>query len=465
MMRLLRNILISFVLCFITTREAHSFVLFDIKNDEIKQIHLLFSNIYCTKEFKNQNIKGDNNIKELTKEQKEEIRKNVEIVNNIIDLIKKDLLITNLFTITTQNKEGTITYYAETPDFTNYKGIDALLRGEFDITPKGEIELKLILWDLLDERQSFGKIYGFDPKNYKKVANIIADEIYKNLTGEEKGFFNSKIAYVAESGDVRQRKRKLVTIDFDGSNRKEITYGNKTLVTPLFSRSNSNNLFFVGYGDKETLKIYDVNMNTGLIKQIGNINDMTFSPNYNPVDPNSIILSATKDGVTDIYTFNLNTNESKQLTDYSSIDTTPSYSPDGEKIVFCSDREGSQKLYIMDSNGSDVTRLTNSRGLYSKPAWSPDGRLIAFIKILDGEFSIGVITPDGENERILVTAYSLEGVKWSPNGRYLIYSKQLGAYGKQEIPYLYIMDILTGYEYRIPTPMKEGATDPDWIEA
>jgi len=152
-----------------------------------------------------------------------------------------------------------------------------------------------------------------------------------------------------------------------------------------------------------------------------------------------------------------------RLTNQRSIDTTPSYSPDGEQIVFCSDRNGSQKLYIMDADGSNSKKLTKTRGQYSKPAWSPDGKLIAFVKIDQGQFSIGVINPDGENERMLVTSYMVEGVRWSPNGRYLIYSKQRGPYGNASIPYVYILDILTGYEHRLPTPLKEGATDPDWV--
>jgi len=56
----------------------------------------------------------------------------------------------------------------------------------------------------------------------------------------------------------------------------------------------------------------------------------------------------------------------------------------------------------------------------------------------------------------------VEGARWSPNGRYLIYSKKRSPYGKGSIPELYMMDIITEYERRLPTPQDEGATDPDW---
>ena len=306
-------------------------------------------------------------------------------------------------------------------------------------------------------------MYSFSMDNYRKVGHVIADKLYVSLTGEERGIFNSKIAYVSESGNARKRKRKIITMDIDGKNKKEITYKNKTLVTPLFSRTNENDLFFVAYQDRENLKTYKVNMLNGIIYKIGDINDMTFSPNYHPVLEDNLILSATKDGVTDLFTLDMKNEVAKRLTYTRSIDTTPSYSPNGDRIVFCSDRHGTQKLYIMDVESGDVDKLTKDRGQYSKPAWSPDGRLIAFVKINRGRFSIGVIDPNGKNERTLVESYLVEGVRWSPNGRYLIYSKQRGPYGKASIPYIYILDILTGYEHRLPTPTREGATDPDWV--
>ena len=81
-----------------------------------------------------------------------------------------------------------------------------------------------------------------------------------------------------------------------------------------------------------------------------------------------------------------------------------------------------------------------------------------------GEFSIGLMTPSGESERSIMSAYLVEGVKWSPNGRYLIYSKQNSAFGKASIPGIYTIDILTGIEHKLPTPENQGAIDPDWIK-
>jgi len=95
--------------------------------------------------------------------------------------------------------------------------------------------------------------------------------------------------------------------------------------------------------------------------------------------------------------------------------------------------------------------------------WSPDGKLIAFTRIKGGQFYIGVMAPNGKGEKLLTSSFLAEGAKWSPNGRYLIYSKKKGSYGRDSIPRLFVIDVITGYEIEVPTPQNEGATDPDWV--
>ena len=107
--------------------------------------------------------------------------------------------------------------------------------------------------------------------------------------------------------------------------------------------------------------------------------------------------------------------------------------------------------------------ISRGNGIYDKPSWSPDGRLISFIKIANGQFYLGLMTPEGDSERYIMSDYLIEGVKWSPNSRYLIYTKQKDAFGQKSIPRIYIIDILTGNEYKLKTPENEGASDPDWI--
>jgi TolB protein len=188
------------------------------------------------------------------------------------------------------------------------------------------------------------------------------------------------------------------------------------------------------------------------------------SADTHPKNSNLVIFSAIDNqGNSDIYSLDYKSGVRKRLTFDKSIETTASFSPSGNNIIFTSDKRGRQEIYQMDINGENVRKISNGFGDYSKPVWSPDGSLIAFTKIIRGKFVIGIMTSEGYNERILTSGYVVEGVSWSPNSRYLVYSRKNSVFGKGSIPKLYVIDIVTGYERMLPTPANEGATDPDWI--
>ena len=116
----------------------------------------------------------------------------------------------------------------------------------------------------------------------------------------------------------------------------------------------------------------------------------------------------------------------------------------------------------MNADGSDVRRISFGGGLYATPVWSPRGDLIAFTKIWKGEFYIGVMKPDGSDERLLTKGYLVEAPTWAPNGRVLIYFKQTRTdkQGRGFSSKLYSID-LTGYNEReLITPV--DASDPAW---
>ena len=188
---------------------------------------------------------------------------------------------------------------------------------------------------------------------------------------------------------------------------------------------------------------------------------MTFAPRFSP-DGSKVIMSLAKKGVTDIYTMDLATRRVQQLTQSPSIDTSPTYSPDGSRIVFNSDRGGTQQLYVMNSNGRGIKRISFGNGRYATPVWSPRGDLIAFTKMFKGKFFIGVMQPNGKNERILADGYLVESPTWAPNGRVLIFFRQMEptANGVTRSVKLFSID-LTGYNEReIVTPL--DASDPAW---
>jgi TolB protein len=349
------------------------------------------------------------------------------------------------------------------PNFEKYSkaGIGAIVIGQFDRDAAGNLEVRVRMWDVLDQRQLFGKFYSASRDNFRKMSNIISGEIFKAITGEKVSHFDSQILYVSETGSANKRIKKISIIDFDGKNRRVLTDGNDLVLTPIFSRK-PDEIFYLRYFEKRQPQIFSLDLNNLRTKKIGGFPGTTFAASAHPKDRNIILLSAIIDGNSDIYEMNIASNTAKRLTKSPAIETTASYSPDAKYIAFSSDRDDGQQIYVMDSRGDSVKRISNGGGSYSKPIWSPDGTLIAFTKIKGNQFSVGVMAPSGKGEKILAKGYLVEGAKWSPNGRYLIYSKKRGDYGKESVPRLFIVDIITGFEFEMPTPQNEGATDPDW---
>jgi TolB protein len=93
--------------------------------------------------------------------------------------------------------------------------------------------------------------------------------------------------------------------------------------------------------------------------------------------------------------------------------------------------------------------------------WSPRGDLIAFTKQVGQTFSIGVMAPDGQRERILTSSYSEEGPTWSPNGRVILFTRSTpGRGGSSGSSSIWSVD-LTGMNLRkVITPGE--ASDPAW---
>jgi TolB protein len=455
-MKIYKIFLFSILLSTLTS-QAFATVSFSVKNEEIPKTKILFFGF----DYADPRLKSD------AFEILERIRKNLK-TTDLFEIVKQsghmEIVMPNHVINGSLNEnlvQQNLTVES-IPNFEKYEktGIGAIVIGQFNYDQTGNLEVRIRMWDVLDQRQLFGKFYTSSKDNYRKMANIISNEIFKVISGEKVGHFTSQILYASESGSAGKRIKKINLMDFDGENRRVLTDGRELVLTPIFSKK-PDEIFYLRYFENRP-QIFALDLKNLRSKKIGGFRGTTFAASINPRDQNLVLISAISDGNSDIYELNIATNVARRLTKSPSIDTTASYSPDGKSIAFSSDRDSGQQIYLMDEMGSSVKKISVGVGSYSKPVWSPDGKLIAFTKIKGGQFFIGVMTPNGNGEKLLVSAYSAEGAKWSPNGRYLIYSKKKGSYGQDSIPRLYIIDIITGFEFEVPTPTNEGATDPDW---
>jgi TolB protein len=346
------------------------------------------------------------------------------------------------------------------PRFADWRVINAqaLVNGNIELQADGRFKVEFRLWDVLAERQATGLAYYSAPGNWRRIAHIIADAIYKQITGEE-GYFDTRIVYIGETGPQTRRIKRLAIMDQDGANHKFLTDGKELVLTPRFSPTTQEITYMAYFNDRP--RVYLFNIDTGQQEVLGDFPGMTFAPRFSP-DGNKVIMSLAQNGNSDIYTMDLRTRMVTRLTDHPQIDTSPSYSPDEKRIVFNSDRGGSQQLYVMDGDGANVQRISFGDGRYATPVWSPRGDLIAFTKLHLGRFFIGVMRPDGKGERLLTESYLDEAPTWAPNGRVLMFFRQTPAdvQGKGATSRLYSIDLIGSNLREVVTPT--DASDPAW---
>ena len=132
----------------------------------------------------------------------------------------------------------------------------------------------------------------------------------------------------------------------------------------------------------------------------------------------------------------------KQITSAKGYDAEATVSPDGKKMIYCSDKSGDLELYVMDLKSGKEMRVTNQLG-YDGGAWfSPDGTKIVWrasrpktpeaIKEYKELLAEGMVAPtnmevfvanaDGSNAKQIT---ALGQANWAPNftpdGKHIIF--------------------------------------------
>ncbi len=293
------------------------------------------------------------------------------------------------------------------PRFADWRQINAQALVTGRITQSdGRLKAEFRLWDVFAGQQLRGEQYNTTADNWRRISHIISDAIYERITGD-KGYFDSRIVFVDESGPKERRIKRLALMDQDGANVRYLTR-------------------------------------------------MTFSPRFSP-DGQRVIFSLQRGGNSNLFVMDLRSKATTRLTDAQVIDTAPSYSPDGSRISFESDRGGKQQIYVMAATGGEPQRISFGDGAYSTPVWSPRGDHIAFTKQTEGKFAIGIMRTDGSGERILTEGYHNEGPTWAPNGRVIMFFRDPGGNAG---PMLFTVDVTGRNEQILKTP--SYASDPAW---
>ena len=441
----MKNFVIFFVLIIFISNKSYGLIEVDITRGNLDPLPVAVSPL---------------SIDENSKKSFEKILNKKNVGSEISSIVENNLKTSGLFNPLDKNA------FLQAPDIANLKPrfedwnlikAQALITGKVKYVDE-KLRVEFRLWDVLAGKEMMALAFTTVPSNWRRVGHIISDKVYERLTGE-KGYFDTRIIYVAEEGPKTKRVKKLAIMDQDGANNKFLTLGNELVLTPRFNPT-SQMVTYLSYF-KNLPRVYLLDIETGMQEVVGDFPGMTFAPRFSP-NGKKIIMSFAKDGNSDIYTMDLENRIVEKITNHPSIDTSPSYSPDGKYICFNSDRSGYQQIYVMNKDGSNVKRISFGRGIYGTPVWSPRGDLIAFTKLHKGKFYIGVMRTDGSGERLLTENFYQEAPSWSPNGRVLIFYRETKTDEKGDgfSAKLWSID-LTGYNERLVKTPSDGS-DPSW---
>ncbi len=343
----------------------------------------------------------------------------------------------------------------QSPDFASWKtrSAEMLVQGYVRAASDGQLTVGCYLYDVALSQQLAKAGWTVVPGEWRRAAHKCADMVYARLSGESP-FFDSKVAYIAETGPKNRRMKRLAIMDSDGANHRYLTTGQATALTPRYSPDYKSIMYLSYLNGNPRIYAYDLaSASQRLITQSRN---PTFAPRWSP-DGKWVLYSMATGGNTDIYRISAAGGGTPiKLTDGPGIDIGGSFSPDGSKIVFESDRSGSQQVYVMNADGSGQRRISFFGGRAATPEWSPRGDQIAFTYI-GGNFRIAVMSPSGGDLRYLTDSWQDEAPTWSPNGRIVQFFRTARGSGRTGI---WQVDLTGRNERRLATPV--DGSDPAW---
>ena len=222
-MKKIKFLLTSFFLFFIPSI-SYSLIEVDISRGNLNPLPIAVSPLSTDN-------KSNKNLKEILK--KENIGSEISII------VENNLKTSGLFNPLNKDaflQEADIAHLK--PRFEDW----ALIKAQALITGKvtyqdEKLRVEFRLWDVLAGKEMMALAFTTVPSNWRRVGHIITDKVYERLTGE-KGYFDTRIIYVAEEGPKVKRIKKLAIMDQDGFNTKYLTLGNELVLTPRFNPTN-----------------------------------------------------------------------------------------------------------------------------------------------------------------------------------------------------------------------------------
>jgi len=264
----------------------------------------------------------------------------------------------------------------------------------------------------------------------------------------------------------------IFTLRADGSGMRQLTFGTGFKLCPSYSPDGQTIAYCATAGD--AFEIWTMKQNGKKQRQLTHLGGFATFPDFSP-DASKIAFAGSEgnDPNGEIYVVNARTGGSLHaLTSCASFapgcfNDLPVWSPDGTKIAFIhaddSNDDGAinQQVWVMDSDGQHQHPLTSSPVPHDQVAdWSPDGSRIVFHAGGFGSGGIWVMNADGSDQHQVSGCGSTDpspcaagddwGPTWSPDGRKIVFLRDLQALGTADRPIM-VMNADGGGQHRITT--------------
>ena len=344
-------------------------------------------------------------------------------------------------------------------------GVELLITGI--CRQKGKtVSLQLTTTDVRRKTSVITKTYSaVTLANVDQSLRNYGDLILKKFT-KKPGIFFSKIAFVGKKS--KKDFKQIYTIDFDGSNLKQITNTPAHHLSPSWSPDNRY-LVYTSFEDgNPDLFIYDrLQKKHSKISGRSGVN----SGGQFAHTGNIVAFTGSQRGDTDIYITDTRGLYRHRLIKGFGLDVDPTFSPNGKWLAFVSGRYGNPHIFRATLSWAhnrlqviEDKRLTYAGWYNANPSWSPDSKKIAFAgydRDID-RFDIFLMNADGSNfERMTLNKGDNESPSWSPNGMLLVFFSTRTKYSRKGPAKLYIMNRDGSEQKLLATKLYEAQT-PRW---
>jgi TolB protein len=238
-----------------------------------------------------------------------------------------------------------------------------------------------------------------------------------------------------------QASNQICIMNADGSGFRRLTTDNNRQHYYPSLAPDGQSALYAAFREANIYEIYEMNINSGEVKQLTNKNGVVNGPEVSP-DGKSIVYKiwTVYSDRNIIMLMDRNGDNKNNIPHAEGWD--PTWSPDGKYILFASDMDGSTQLYTIRADGKQLKKISNLPAIRGRSDWSTDGQYIVTYSGEPWHREVYIMNADGTNARVLSPAGgNSQGPSISPDGNWVAFTAYFDHPGDDHGCEIYIMRI------------------------